>query len=313
MSGDRTADKNMKNNDDDNDEHDLYAILGVDSKANASEIKRAYLRRAVALHPDKPTGDTAQFQRLGAAYAILKDAEKRAIYDSEGWSAELQEEWTEVAAGGSISERDIEEFRRSYQGSEEEIADLLRLYTDDSDVASIGELSERMFFGGIDEEARFRDILLAHVVAGLVPKREEIFVDEAPLARAKRLRAAQREAREAEQLAKELAEKKKIKKPTAAIASRGGGGGGGGGSQDLVAMIQSRNAARVSAFDAFEAKWAARANDDDEVIDFGVDDNQEEEEDDDDDDDRPRRVARRGGSSARGGARGNRRARGRKR
>jgi DnaJ family protein C protein 9 len=298
MSGDHESDAAQV-------EIDLYAVLNVDRSASATDIKRAYLRLAVVLHPDKPTGDTAQFQRLGAAYAVLKDEAKRRAYDADGWSPELMEDWTESrGSGGSLSAADIEEFRLAYQGSEEEIADLLRIYTDQADsIRSLAELSANMWFGGVDSEARFRDILFAHVVAELIPKREEIFADEPPAARAKRLRAAEKEAREAEQLAEELKEKRKQKKSTPAIRGSSNGGGGGGG-MDLVALIQSRNAARVAGFDAFEAKWAARAKDDDKVIDFGKDDDINDDDDDDEEDERPRRRAapvRRGGRAGRGG------------
>lgn len=274
---------------------DLYAVLKVERSASAGDIKRAYLRLAVQLHPDKPSGDTAQFQRLGAAYAVLKDEAKRRAYDADGWSPELMEEWTESRGGGNLTELDVDAFRQAYQGSDEEVADLLRIYTDQADsIRSLAEISAQMWFGGVEAEARFRDILLAHVVAELIPKRDEIFADEPPAARAKRLRAAEREAREAEALALELKEKRKQKKSTPAI--RGSAASASGG-MDLVALIQSRNASRVAAFDAFEAKWAARAqDDDDEVIDFGKDDDDGDDNDDDDEDDeedeRPRRAAR---------------------
>ncbi|GMS84425.1 hypothetical protein PENTCL1PPCAC_6600, partial [Pristionchus entomophagus] len=66
---------------------DFYKILGVSRNANANAIKKAYRAKAKELHPDKHHGDEGaheKFQDLGAAYEVLSDKEKRAIYDRSG-------------------------------------------------------------------------------------------------------------------------------------------------------------------------------------------------------------------------------------
>jgi curved DNA-binding protein len=60
---------------------DHYAALGVPKTASADEIKRAFRKLASQHHPDKG-GDTAKFQAIQAAYAILGDDAKRAEYDN---------------------------------------------------------------------------------------------------------------------------------------------------------------------------------------------------------------------------------------
>lgn len=63
---------------------DLYAVLGVDKKANADEIKKAYRKLAREYHPDRNPGDTAaeeRFKQVSAAHDILSDADKRKEYD----------------------------------------------------------------------------------------------------------------------------------------------------------------------------------------------------------------------------------------
>jgi DnaJ-class molecular chaperone len=63
---------------------DPYSILGVSSSASDGEIKRAYRKKAKALHPDQHPGDTAKaeaFKLISAAYDILGDSAKRAQYD----------------------------------------------------------------------------------------------------------------------------------------------------------------------------------------------------------------------------------------
>ena len=59
---------------------DHYAALGVQSTADASDIRKAYKKRALQTHPDKG-GDEEEFKRVGAAYAVLSDEAKRTEYD----------------------------------------------------------------------------------------------------------------------------------------------------------------------------------------------------------------------------------------
>ncbi|MDH1700617.1 J domain-containing protein [Comamonas terrigena] len=61
-----------------------YAILGISLSADASEIKAAYRRKAMELHPDRnPSPNaTSQFQLLNEALAILSDPSSRAQYDT---------------------------------------------------------------------------------------------------------------------------------------------------------------------------------------------------------------------------------------
>lgn len=60
---------------------DHYAVLGVNKDASADEIKKAYRKLASQHHPDKG-GDTAKFQQIQEAYAILSDPNKRSQYDN---------------------------------------------------------------------------------------------------------------------------------------------------------------------------------------------------------------------------------------
>ena len=64
---------------------DYYKILGIEKDAGEHEIKRAYRKLAIVLHPDKnPGNDEAEhkFKELGEAYETLSDPQKRARYDS---------------------------------------------------------------------------------------------------------------------------------------------------------------------------------------------------------------------------------------
>lgn len=60
---------------------DHYAVLGVPKNATPDEIKKAYRKLASQHHPDKG-GDTAKFQQVQEAYAVLSDPEKRNLHDN---------------------------------------------------------------------------------------------------------------------------------------------------------------------------------------------------------------------------------------
>ncbi len=63
---------------------DYYEVLGVSKEASADEIKKAFRRKAVELHPDKEGGDEAKFKEINEAYEVLKDQSKRQRYDQFG-------------------------------------------------------------------------------------------------------------------------------------------------------------------------------------------------------------------------------------
>ncbi|MEW6566626.1 MAG: J domain-containing protein [Chloroflexota bacterium] len=68
---------------------DYYKILGVDRKATADDIRRAYRKLAVKYHPDKNPGDKGaedRFKEINEAYEVLSDSAKRARYDQLGSS-----------------------------------------------------------------------------------------------------------------------------------------------------------------------------------------------------------------------------------
>lgn len=70
---------------DEEEEDDLYEILGLDKNAKPEEIRTSYRNLVKKLHPDlNPDDQPAQelFKKVSTAYRILSDPEKRAAYDN---------------------------------------------------------------------------------------------------------------------------------------------------------------------------------------------------------------------------------------
>lgn len=73
---------------------DYYEVLGVDKKASAADIKKAYRKIAIKYHPDRQ-GDKSdaekaeaeeKFKEAAEAYAVLSDEQKRQQYDQFGFN-----------------------------------------------------------------------------------------------------------------------------------------------------------------------------------------------------------------------------------
>ena len=63
-----------------------YRVLGLQQSCTEAEIKKAYRKLSLKVHPDKnsaPHADEA-FKAVGLAYATLSDPQKRTIYDRYG-------------------------------------------------------------------------------------------------------------------------------------------------------------------------------------------------------------------------------------
>ncbi|GAL67377.1 chaperone protein DnaJ [Jejuia pallidilutea] len=69
---------------------DYYEVLGINKGANASEIKKAYRKKAIEFHPDKNPDNKeaeAKFKEAAEAYEVLSDPDKKARYDQFGHQA----------------------------------------------------------------------------------------------------------------------------------------------------------------------------------------------------------------------------------
>ncbi|CAN1294717.1 Chaperone protein dnaJ 6 [Linum perenne] len=117
----------------------IVQVLGVENTASQQEIKKAYHKLALRLHPDKNPGDeeaNEKFQQLQKVMSILGDDEKRAVYDQTGCvdDADLAGDVVQNLKDflrtmyKKVTEADIEVFYASYRGSDSERNDLIDLY-----------------------------------------------------------------------------------------------------------------------------------------------------------------------------------------
>jgi curved DNA-binding protein len=82
---------------------DYYQIMGLSRDASAKDIKMAYRRLARKYHPDlnKDPHAEEQFKAVGEAYEVLKDPEKRKMYDMGGQQEQaFHDHYTRQAGGG---------------------------------------------------------------------------------------------------------------------------------------------------------------------------------------------------------------------
>jgi DnaJ-class molecular chaperone len=62
---------------------DYYKVLDIPENASQDEIKKAYRKLSLKLHPDRNNGNTEKFQELNEAYTVLSDERQRQQYDMQ--------------------------------------------------------------------------------------------------------------------------------------------------------------------------------------------------------------------------------------
>jgi molecular chaperone DnaJ len=65
---------------------EFYSLLGISRDATEADIKKAYRKLAMEYHPDRNPSPQAEakFKEITEAYEVLRDPQKRAVYDRYG-------------------------------------------------------------------------------------------------------------------------------------------------------------------------------------------------------------------------------------
>ncbi len=87
-----------------------YDLLEVQPDCNENDLKKAYRKLALQLHPDKNPNAGDRFKEVSHAYEVLSDSQKREIYDRYG-----EEGLNGDAGGPNMSAQDI--FEHFFGGS----------------------------------------------------------------------------------------------------------------------------------------------------------------------------------------------------
>lgn len=218
----------------------LYETLGVQRDASDDELKKAYRRLSLKVHPDRVKPEevaeaTEKFQVLSKVYSILSDKEKRAVYDEQGTVDEEDstltenKDWTQYwKLLFSLTVEDIKAFEKTYKGSEEELDDLKAAYLEYE--GDMDHILEEVMCASIDDEPRFRDLLTKLIEEESLPALPA-FVKESKQKRKRRRKRYEDEAKEAEELQKKE-------------------GLTGGDENSLKAMIKARQQSRGKEMDS---------------------------------------------------------------
>ena len=221
---------------------DLYQVLGLEKSASAGQIKKAYHKASLKVHPDRVGEEergecTRKFQCVGAVYAVLSDEERRGLYDETG---EVEDEmdplqdkdkdWEEYwrFLFPKVTLDDIQKFETEYRNSDEEREDLKKAYVECE--GDMGQIIDTVMCAREEDEERFRD-MINEMIKNKEVKKFKAFTKTNKAEKENRKRAAAAEAEEAEAAAKEL--------------------GLGEGEDSLRAMILARQTNRGAAASSF--------------------------------------------------------------
>jgi DnaJ family protein C protein 9 len=249
----------------------VYEVLGVARGASTDEIKKGYRKMALRVHPDvnRSAEATVEFQYLSRCHELLADPRRRARYDAtgvmdDGSGAGMGDDDLAAAAASDdayvywrtlfpkITPEDIEAYRVTYEGGEEEKEDLANAWAQHK--PNVRLVFEAVPFASAASVprlcARLNDELGARISkAAITTLQRQLAKDE------------QAEAGEAEEAMQQLSAQEQL-------LLRGGGGGGaaagsaaggGGGEGALALIMQNRARQRQQAGSSFLEALEARA------------------------------------------------------
>ena len=260
---------------------DPYGVLKLERTATADQVKAAYRKAALQNHPgklpfstqndatnvsgvedkvaeDKKVEAHEKFQAIAFAYAVLSDPIRRKRYDATGstsesivdsdgfsWRDFYREQYQDAVSADAIKA-----FAKKYKDSDEEKDDILVAYEQaEGDMDAVYE--SVMLSNVLEDDDRFRGIIDEAIANGDVPPLTK-YTKESKRSKQARIKAAQGEAAEAEDYAKELGVHDKL------FGSKTGKGKNKKDSSEdaLAALIKRRQDDRSGFLDRLAEKYA---------------------------------------------------------
>ena len=92
---------------------DLYSVLGVEQNASIEKIKQSYHRLVLQYHPDrnhqkeKQKKDNVSFLQIQEAWEILRDEDKRRLYDEELNKLKLKESNVSISYQTTLNDLEL--------------------------------------------------------------------------------------------------------------------------------------------------------------------------------------------------------------
>ncbi|XP_035438916.1 dnaJ homolog subfamily C member 9 [Spodoptera frugiperda] len=192
----------------------LYEVLQIPETASDKEVKKAYHKLSLKVHPDRveeaeKLEATEKFKVLGSIHAILTDKEKKAIYDEtkcvddDDFNVIVDRDWSFYwrVLFKKITDDDIRAYEKEYVGSEQEKKDIKQVYLNAK--GDMNYIVDHVQFARTDQEPRIREIINEMIKSGEVPE-YKIFTHEPASKRLKRIAKEKKEAKLAEEMQKEM-------------------------------------------------------------------------------------------------------------
>ncbi|XP_055631794.1 J domain-containing protein CG6693 [Toxorhynchites rutilus septentrionalis] len=193
--------------------NDVYKLFEVKKDAPEKEIKKAYYRLSLKVHPDRVEDEdkkecTEKFKVLSKIYSVLSDPGKRALYNEKGIIDEDDDDslcnmmamWQTFFK--PISTEDISNFEKNYVGSMLERTDVKKAYLNGK--GCINYMMNSIPFMKCEDEPRIAAIVQQMISEGDVPE-YKIFTEEPNAKRNRRHKKYAKEAQEASAIKEELA------------------------------------------------------------------------------------------------------------
>lgn len=189
------------------DSTDFYEIFDVPRDATEKQIKKAYHRLSLLVHPDRvekrqQAEATEKFKVLGQIHTILHDKNKRAVYDETGTfdeDGEASSNWMDYWRNlfKPISIEDIKKYEWEYIGSESELRDIKKAY--EGGKGSMNVILEQVPFSNCDSEERIISIVRRLVDSDELPEYKRFF-NEPKASKLRRRKKYEKEREESERI-----------------------------------------------------------------------------------------------------------------